>query len=304
MPGTKWITGDVITFNRMNQKTLIVQAAEPAIMYPGMLWFDTDNDNLYERNAANAAWIDRSDHGALDGLGDDDHAQYLNNARHDLTARHSFLAGLDAAGKLVLSQIGTKVADLATLWTKGTKIVFGDITGLPGTIASILTDHNKANHDALGITPGPHILNTSGPHTGPLQDSDVAGHAVGEVLAEFTCPLSGPFATSAGAAAVVDYTDFILNISDFPADAKAILRIVWMNSGNNTNNMDLYDQFGAAPVAGSSESEGMVAGVWEISETDAPFTLPAGLKSFQLRLWTSGGTLTVASAVLQIERAA
>ena len=29
------------------------------------------------------------DHGlALDGLGDDDHAQYLNNARHDTTARH------------------------------------------------------------------------------------------------------------------------------------------------------------------------------------------------------------------------
>lgn len=54
--GTKWITGDVITFARMNQKTLIVQAAEPAIMYAGMLWLDTDDDMLYQRVAANNAW--------------------------------------------------------------------------------------------------------------------------------------------------------------------------------------------------------------------------------------------------------
>lgn len=151
--GTKWITGDVITFARMNQKTLIVQAGEPLVMYAGMLWFVTGTDELQERNALNNAWIDRSDHGALGGLADDDHAQYLINARHDLTARHSFLAGIDATGKLILTQIGTKVADLATLWTKATKLVFGDIDGLPGTIAGILTDHNKAAHDALGITP-------------------------------------------------------------------------------------------------------------------------------------------------------
>ncbi len=59
MPGTKWITGDVITFARMNQKTLIVQAAEPAIMYAGMCWFDIDDDKSKQRNAANAAWIER-----------------------------------------------------------------------------------------------------------------------------------------------------------------------------------------------------------------------------------------------------
>ena len=40
----------------MNQKTLIVQAAEPAIMYSGMMWFDTDDDMLYQRDNANAAW--------------------------------------------------------------------------------------------------------------------------------------------------------------------------------------------------------------------------------------------------------
>jgi len=59
MPGTKWVTNDVITFARMNQKTLIVQAAEPDPMYEGMLWFDIDDDKLKERNAANNAWIER-----------------------------------------------------------------------------------------------------------------------------------------------------------------------------------------------------------------------------------------------------
>jgi len=54
--GTKWITADVITFARMNQKTLIVQAAEPAVMYEGMMWFDTDIDQLYQRNSANTGW--------------------------------------------------------------------------------------------------------------------------------------------------------------------------------------------------------------------------------------------------------
>jgi len=54
--GTKWITGDVITFARMNQKTLIVQAAEPAIMYAGMYWVDTDDNMSYQRVAANNAW--------------------------------------------------------------------------------------------------------------------------------------------------------------------------------------------------------------------------------------------------------
>lgn len=127
-------------------------------------------------------------------------------------------------------------------------------------------------------------------------------HFRGEVLANIDCSLSGPFTSTAGAAAVVDYTDFIVNISEFPAGAKAVLRIVWKNDGNNTNNMDLYDQFGAAPVANSAESEGMATDVWEISETDAPFDLPAGLKSFQLRLWTDAGTITVAKAQLQIQR--
>ena len=39
--------------------------------------------------ANNSLAIKVSDHGALTGLADDDHSQYLNNTRHDTTTRHS-----------------------------------------------------------------------------------------------------------------------------------------------------------------------------------------------------------------------
>ncbi len=168
-----------------------------------------------------------------------------------------------------------------------TQVDYTDLLSIPGT-----------------FTPAPHVLATSGPHTGELADGDITTHSVGEVLAIISCSLDGPIVTSATSATVVDYTDFLVNISDFPANAKAIMRIVWKNSGNNTNNMDLYDQFGAAPVSSSAESEAMATDVFEISETDAAFALPAGLKSFQVRLWCTAGTLTASKIELQIERAA
>lgn len=56
MSGNIWVVGDVITAARMNHKTVLVAAAEPAVMYAGMLWYDTATDLLKERNAANAAW--------------------------------------------------------------------------------------------------------------------------------------------------------------------------------------------------------------------------------------------------------
>jgi hypothetical protein len=54
--GNIWAVSDVITAARMNHKTVLVAAAEPAVMYAGMLWYDTATDLLKERNAANDAW--------------------------------------------------------------------------------------------------------------------------------------------------------------------------------------------------------------------------------------------------------
>lgn len=55
--GGIWEALDVITAARANQKTILVAAAESAIMYSGQLWMDTDDDVFYQRNNANDSWL-------------------------------------------------------------------------------------------------------------------------------------------------------------------------------------------------------------------------------------------------------
>lgn len=76
------------------------QAGDPGAIGPGKLWIDTSGGTglwaLKLRNSTDDGWEVISggsgftDHGVLIGLGDDDHAQYHNNARGD--ARYSLLA--------------------------------------------------------------------------------------------------------------------------------------------------------------------------------------------------------------------
>lgn len=54
--GTAWEADDLLSVARLNQKTIFVGATEPAVMYAGMLWYDTDNDIIKQRNASNNAW--------------------------------------------------------------------------------------------------------------------------------------------------------------------------------------------------------------------------------------------------------
>lgn len=105
--------------------------------------------------------------------------------------------------------------------------------------------------------------------------------------------------TRTGAAVEVN-TDMLVDATDFPLGRKGRLRVVWKNSGNNTNNIDLYDRFGAEAVADSAVDESMSTNVWTVKETGA-FTLPEGIKSFQARLWVSAGTMTVDKIELQAE---
>lgn len=52
-----WSTGDVITKEMLNQKGVYVGSSAPVTTYAGQLWFDTDVDELKERNAGDTAWI-------------------------------------------------------------------------------------------------------------------------------------------------------------------------------------------------------------------------------------------------------
>lgn len=66
-------------------------ASRPAAGVEGRYYYATDTGLVYRDNGAAWTVVGQSDHGALGGLGDDDHPQYLNGARHT-TALHNSLA--------------------------------------------------------------------------------------------------------------------------------------------------------------------------------------------------------------------
>ena len=86
-----------------------------------------------------------TDHGALEGLADDDHGQYLNAARHvsahDATVNNALAVTGDVNGKATL---GAHVADAAVHWVRPAKVfdVATDGTGQYATIGAALTAAN------------------------------------------------------------------------------------------------------------------------------------------------------------------
>lgn len=131
-----------------------------------------DADGNIDATMINDADID---HGSISGLSDDDHTQYVHNTTaRTITAVHTFnpatagapfALGANASGQLIAglnadqldgqdAPTGTIVGttDIQTLTNKtlstGCTVLGAD--DLPSTIANLLTDHNRASHDALG----------------------------------------------------------------------------------------------------------------------------------------------------------
>jgi len=125
--------------------------------WDGSVWvFTTPNkgfavwieDVNRQKNFNGTIWVlfgTTVDHGNLIGLGDDDHAQYLNNTRHDLPARHSLgtvvphdaLASLTEKAHGSLTEVGPSDHHVKT----GNYEVFGlteEVTGLPAAAAGNL----------------------------------------------------------------------------------------------------------------------------------------------------------------------
>lgn len=102
--------------------------AFPVVPTPvdGQLFWRTDLKQFYVYDGALAQWqrIDGvNDHGLLGGLGDDDHSQYLNNARHDLTARHP-KSVISAAGTFAKSDLPSAIAyeDEGNIFSESQKV--------------------------------------------------------------------------------------------------------------------------------------------------------------------------------------
>lgn len=96
-------------------------------------------------------------------------------------------------------------------------------------------------------------------------------------------------------------TDMVLNAADFPAGRKARI-LLSLNSYNDRCYFRLWDRFGAAEVAGSYFTWLETSyGVYK----SAAFTLPEGLKSFQVRIWVQnpGDSVALYKISLQVESA-
>lgn len=89
-------------------------------LWDGRVIFNLTTTQLERYDAGAAVWRSGSvsDHGALSGLADDDHPQYLTTTRHDTDTRHSSYARKDGAtftGDVVLAArttIGDADADV------------------------------------------------------------------------------------------------------------------------------------------------------------------------------------------------
>lgn len=103
---------------------------------------------------------------------------------------------------------------------------------------------------------------------------------------------------------IIDGSDMLLNIDDFPNGAKGRLRVNWHNNGavTRTLHIDLYSRFDAGAVSGSEVSEDVAADTWSITEGNL-FSLPSGLNSFRVRYWISADSMDISKIELQIEGA-
>ena len=116
------------------------------------------------------------DHGNLLGKEDDDHAQYLNETRHDVTGRHALgtVVPHDALASLTEKAHGSLTGVGATDHhsnvndpTAGEKSALGGTSGTPGAANKFMTDEDPRNtnartpsaHDHSGETLNPAVVN-------------------------------------------------------------------------------------------------------------------------------------------------
>lgn len=116
------------------------------------LYYATDTKKIYWNVNGTWTFVATLDHGLLEGLGDDDHTQYLNNTRHDTTVRHTlgsvvphdtFLGLTDTPGSYA-TQAGKSV--IVNELESG--LVFGEAAGAGG-VNSSLTDLDMYNNGMI-----------------------------------------------------------------------------------------------------------------------------------------------------------
>jgi len=127
---------------------------------------------------------------------------------------------------------------------------------------------------------------------------------LGNVYAIISCRV-GLVGGTATTYTIIANSDMLLNIDDFPAEAKGRIRVNWKNAGTATQTLYvmLYKQYPspATPIANSEVKQTLGAGVWDVTEGSL-FSLPSGLNSFQIAYKISAQSMDISKVELQIEK--
>lgn len=239
------LTSIISNLNRIrNQITAVSGEAWGSVSHSlAALWlkFNASTGHAHSGAADDGKQVD---HGTLGGLSDDDHSQYLNNTRHDTTARHGssvvdhgsiggladddhtqyFLA--DASRKLTGSQILRAVDNAGVYFCGGSSVsgkgayclIFGaDHATQPGALWLVVPNAAKTGSNVVisitGSTNTPEINFNSFRAYGvktPSNASDIVDKnyvdAVGQAWADYTPTLVWTTATPASVSVVARWT--------------------------------------------------------------------------------------------------
>ena len=154
-------------------------AAKPSVdaSFPGRLYFETDTK--ISRYDTGSLWeaVGALDHGSLDGLSDDDHAQYLNTARHDVQARHP---------EAVIGDLSISTPKLQNQAVTSAKIALSAVT------TNLINNSAVTNDKILTRTIAPSKIQYKSITSDEIQDSaigtdQIAGGCINEYKLQSLC---------------------------------------------------------------------------------------------------------------------
>lgn len=159
--GTAWDALDILTKERLNQKTVYISSSAPATTYSGMLWYDTTENKLKKRNAANDTWN-----------------YEIISATYTIFKSGSTYYALDENGNIAYSSVvsaNAVIQSCVTAMTAGGKILikkgryyFDDSVTIAGE--GICIEGESTGYDTFGTTLEITVINK------PVFKYDAAGH--------------------------------------------------------------------------------------------------------------------------------
>lgn len=214
----------------------------------------------------------------------------VDNTPAALTIAASRLVGRKAAGGIA----ALTIAEAKTLLA----IAIADISDIPGTIANILTDHDKAAHDALSINAD----TVDSKHASDLQFAQNEEISLGTIPLSVYSPQSVTGVTHTDLKMIDNATSLQFLIIDRPASPSGftlkgrLYAVLRTSSASHAANAELWNLGDSEQVTNIST----ITAFTSVERSDL-FTLPTDSKLLSVRIWNADGSTTTYCAGAWIE---